>query len=64
MDKYVQFLQLMSTLNFLVFAAVMCFFTGAFGVATNIWDKPTPMKTGFMCAIAFLFGAMAMFVAK
>ena len=38
--------------------------TGALSQFFNIYHKPTGKKTGIICAVAFIFGTIAMFVAK
>ena len=64
MNKIEQFFQLYSTWNFFWVLVAAMIATAFFGAATDIWRKPTGLKTGFMCFIAFIFGAIAIFIAK
>lgn len=38
--------------------------TSALSQFLDIYKKPTRRKTGIICAVAFIFGTIAMFIAK
>ncbi len=61
MDGY---FDLWPTTGFSVTLLLAMIITGVLSQAINIYRKPTPSKTGFICSVAFFLGSIATYIAK